>query len=192
MLERNNLPLSDFLDARKMMRFLSQRELANCLHFQGFHPFEDKTVDGRSVPNCDGESIVCGRTDITEYWPSYQLSSLWRTQLENTHDAEDKALLEMLSSVQWQFASDYLRDEMNVRFDPDNVVGLTRTEPFITYELDHETAAVVIYPSFFNNGSRNEILFSLCKEVLKVLYVYNTYAAGCKTPYFRKYLEFLA
>jgi hypothetical protein len=191
MLERNNLPLSTVLDYRKISQFLSAQEQGNMLLFQNFNPFIEKMSDGRRVPDCQSCCVV-GDTNITESLQSYTLTSVWEKSVSNSSDANDNNLrrgLQNLSSLAW---GQLAEAEVNMRFDPVNAGRVSHEHPFITYDVEREFLIVVVYPAFFESANYAANKFALCKDVLKVLYVYNSYASGCKTPYFRKYLEALA
>lgn len=191
MLERNNLPLSTVLDYRKMSKFLSPQEQANMLLFQDFNPFEQKVEDGRCIPTY-GESFESNDTSITERRSFYPLGKAWRDNVKDSSDANDKRLLsqlETMDGLSWNTAT---KDEVKMRFDPANGGRVAHNHPFITYDVEREFVLVVVYPAYFECANFTDNVMALCKAVLKVLYVYNTYASGCKTPYFRKYLEKLA
>jgi hypothetical protein len=190
MLARNNLPLSTVLDYRKMSQYLSAQEQANMFLFQDFDPFTEKVKDGRCVPAYG--SCCEPRTHITEELPFHPLSTVWRKNVAESTDADDISLHQAighLDSLSW---GEITANEIEMRFDPANCGRIAHNHPFITYDVEREFAIVVVYPAFFELGKYADNLFALCKAVLEVLYVYNSYASGCVTPYFRKYLEKLA
>jgi hypothetical protein len=191
MLERNALPLSDVLDYRKMSQFLSQQEQANLLLFQDFNPFILQTEDGRGIPTY-GDIVRAGATDITEHMAYAPLAKVWRDNVKDSSDANDKRLLANLSTIDSISWAQTAKDEVKMRFDPSNNARVAHSHPFITYDVEREFVIVVVFPAYFEVASFATNTHELCKSVLKVLYVYNTYASGCKTPYFRKYLESLA
>lgn len=191
MLERNNLPLSTVLDYRKMAQFLPAQEQANMLLFEDFTPFKEKIENGRHQPQYGMMELQTG-TDITNYPMGCPLYEAWRKCVYQSQDANDKQLfnnLETMNSLSW---SETTKQELAMRFDPANAGRITHTQPFITYDVEREFVIVVVYPAFFESTEYNTNVIDLCKAVLKVLYVYNTPASGCKTPYFRKYLESLS
>lgn len=190
-LERNALPLSAVLDYRKMSQLLSQQEQANLMLFQDFNPFELKIEEGRGIPTY-GDVCVAGRTDITERGSYFPLSTAWKDNVKDSSDANDKRLLAQISVADSMSWSATTKDEVKMRFDPSIDARVAHNHPFITYDVEREFVIVVVYPAYFDVTNFNANRFDLCKAVLKVLYVYNSYASGCKTPYFRKYLESLA
>lgn len=191
MLERNNLPLSTILDYRKMSEFLSPQEQANVLLFQDFNPFEQQVEEGRAIPTY-GEVILAGDTSITERPCIYPLGKAWRDNVKDSSDANDKRLLAQLDTMDALSWNSATKDEVKMRFNPANAGRVAHNHPFITYDVEREFVIVVVYPAYFEVAAFADNVTALCKAVLKVLYVYNTYASGCKTPYFRKYLETLA
>lgn len=94
-----------------------------------------------------------------------------------------------MNSMSW---GEITENEIRMRFDPANCGRIAHNHPFITYDVARDYVIVVVYPAFFELGEYANNLVALCKAVLEVLYVYNSYASGCVTPYFRKYLETLA
>jgi hypothetical protein len=190
-LELNNLPLSTILDYRKMAQYVSAQEQGNMLLFEDFNPFKTKVVGDRHTPTY-GLEVVAGETSITEHAFTSPLYEAWRKCVSGSSDANDNKLfknLEVMNSLSWNQMAE---QEVAMRFDPANAGRIAHNHPFITYDVEREFLIVVVYPAFFESASYADNVVSLCKEVLKVLYVYNTPASGCKTPYFRKYLESLA
>jgi len=191
-LERNNLPLSAILDYRQMARFLSAQEQGNALLFDGFNPFKPKVAGEQHTPTY-GMTGVGEGTNITECPFASPLYEAWRKCVSNSSDANDNKLfknLDTMNSLSWNQMAE---QEVAMRFQPANAGRLPHDHPFITYDVEREFFIVVVYPAFFESAKYSDNVVSLCKEVLtKALYVYNTPASGCKSPYFRKYLESLA
>ena len=144
MLERNNLPLSEVLDYRKMSQFLSAQEQANMLLFQNFSPFADKVKDGRRLPNFD--SGFNFSTDVTQNEGYDALGDAWRKCLVSSTDANDSRLLENFQSMSSFAYNPITENEINMRFDPDNCGAIAHSEPFITYDVEREFCIVVVYP----------------------------------------------
>lgn len=190
MLERNNLPLSKVLDYRTMSQFLSPQEQANMLRFQDFNAFELQVEEGRGIPTY-GEVVLSNQTHITTRQSYYPLGNAWRNDVKDSSDANDKRLLAQLETIDQLSWTQVTKDEIKMRFDPANGARVAHEHPFITYDVEREFVFVVVFPGYFNVTAFTDNVFALCKAVLKVLYVYNTYASGCNTPYFRKYLESL-
>lgn len=190
-LQRNNLPLSTVLDYRKMAQFLSPQEQGNMLLFEDFNPFKEKIENGRHQPTYGMVEYDCG-TSITACGFTSPLYEAWRKCVSGSIDANDSKLLknlEAMNSLAWNKLAE---QEVAMRFDPANAGRIVHDHPFITYDVEREFLIVVVFPAFFDSAQYAGNVITLCKEVLKVLYVYNTPASGCKTPYFRKYLESLA
>lgn len=192
-LERNNIPLTALLDFSQVSQVLSAQELANVLCFQNINPLEYSVKDDKKLPSFGLNQIDAPPKGITEPFPYSPLSNVWARKLGNSSSANDKALLAKVNHYECIGFTDVTREEICARYNPDNVVGLAHDKPFITYDVDRDTLLVVVYPSFFDVRENSAHTVALCEEVLKVLYVYSTtYAPGCRTPYFRKYLESLA
>ncbi len=189
-LQLNNLPMSTILDYRKVAEFLSPQEQANMLLFESFNPFKPKMVDDRYVPDY-GVMEVGTHTSITESPFNAPLYDAWCKQLANSPDANDNALFKNLQTMNALSWAKTATQEIDMRYDPANSGRLPHNEPFITYDVEREFIFVVVYPGFFNTQTHNTNVINLCKAVLEILYAYNTPASGCKTPYFRKYLESL-
>lgn len=190
MLERNNLPLSTVMDYRKMSHYVSAQEQANMLLFQNVDPFACKLQDGQGGPQFDVTVARFG-THITEGRDYSPLSAAWHRSVVNSADANDNKLRQNLDNLDSLSYAQSTADEVAMRFNPENGVRVAHTHPFITYDVEREFLIVVLYPAFYDYAHFTDTVFALCKAVLKVLYVYNTPAVGCKTPYFRKYLESL-
>lgn len=190
--QRNNLPLSAILDYRAMAHLLSAQEQANLLLFEDFNPFRVKVEDGRNVPTYGSVDLDVAETSITELPYTSPLYEAWRQCVSKSTDANDNKLLNNLNVMNSMAVGQAAEQEVAMRFDPANAGRIAHEHPFITYDLEHDYVVVVVYPAFFESASYARNTIELCKEVLKVLYVYNTPASGCKTPYFRKYLESLA
>jgi len=190
-LERNNLPLSSLLDYRKMAHFLSAQEQGNLLLFEDFNPFKEKIAGDRHTPTYGMVDVDAG-TSITECPFTSPLYEAWRKCVSGSTDANDNTLFKNLDTMNAMSWSEMAEQEIAMRFDPANAGRLAHAHPFITYDVEREFLIVVVYPAFFESAKYASNLIDLCKEVLKVLYVYNTPASGCKSPYFRKYLESLA
>jgi hypothetical protein len=190
-LQRNNLPLSTIMDYRKVAQFFSAQEQANMLLFEDLNPFKEEIKDGRHQP-CYGMIDVDSGTSITECKFNSPLYDAWRQCVSKSTDANDNALfknLETMNSLSW---GESAKAEVAMRFDPANAGHLNHNEPFITYDVERDYLLVVVYPAFFDSAAYKANVLTLCKRVLETFYVYNTPASGCKTPYFRKYLESLA
>jgi hypothetical protein len=192
-LERNNLPLSTIVDYRKMAHFLSAQEQGNMLLFEDFNPFKEKVANGQHTPTFGMVTEVGGESSITEYPFTSPLYEAWRKCVSGSSDANDNKLfknLDTMNSLAWNQMAE---QEVAMRFATTNSEArVAHNHSFITYDVEREFLIVVVYPAFFESAKYADNVIALCKEVLKVLYVYNTPASGCKTPYFRKYLESLA
>jgi hypothetical protein len=189
-LQRNNLPLSTLLDYRKVAKFFSPQEQANMLLFEEINPFKAELKDGRLQP-VYGVTEVGSTTSITESCFDAPLYDAWRQCVSNSTDANDNALVNNLSTMNSLSWNETTKAEVSARFDPANAGRLNYTGPFITYDVERNYLLVVIYPAFFESAVHEANVVALCKQVLETFYVYNTPASGCKTPYFRKYLESL-
>jgi len=189
MLQRNNLPVSDILNLRKMAQFLSAQERANLVLFQNFDPFTVKSQGGRNYPTYG--SGMSRDTSITNGLGYNPLLSVWRKSIANSTDANDKQLLADIVTAEDLSYGAVTENEVAERFDPENGARVNHTHPFITYDVEREALIVEVFPAFFDTAQYSKHVFALCTAVLKVLYVYNTPSAGCQSPYFRKYLESL-
>ena len=189
MLQRNNLPVSDILNLRKMAQFLSAQERANLVLFQNFNPFTVVTKGGRNYPTYG--SGLSRDTSITQGLGYNPLLSVWRKSVANSADANDKQLLQMCTAAEDLSYGAVTENEVAERFDPENGARVHHTHPFITYDVEREALIVEVFPAFFEAEHYGKHVSALCTAVLKVLYVYNTPSAGCQSPYFRKYLETL-
>jgi hypothetical protein len=189
-LQRNNLPLSTILDYRKMAQFFSAQEQANMLLFEDLNPFKAELKGERYQPTYGMIEVDCG-TSITECGFGAPLYEAWRKCVAGSSNANDNALfknLETMNSLSW---GELAKNEVAMRFDPANAGRLNHNEPFITYDVERDYLLVVVYPAFFDSTTYAANVITLCKQVLETFYVYNTPSSGCKTPYFRKYLESL-
>lgn len=106
-------------------------------------------------------------------------------------DAESKALYNqvMQLSNDPSFKTEYENRYIHLNGDAQY------EKPFITYDLSLEVSGLVLYPTFYQEGSLTPVPqhhFDAVEAVLKTLYVYNTYDEVAKTPLFQHYLELLS
>jgi hypothetical protein len=85
------------------------------------------------------------------------------------------------------------RKEVHGRLFSEDSRDEQHKEPFICYDLTPDVCGVVIYPGFFvGKNSAKELQLAFVREVLKVLYVYDTQSEVAKTSLFKRYLELLS
>lgn len=182
MLERRNLPLNTFLDFKVMKQILSLEEQSVLLQLQSYSLF-DPTFDADGYPI--QYPYPQRGTDITEWYGAKFLEEIWRKSVA-ANDLATKDLFHTLSYIGFDNTA---KKEIEARLFCKESFSEQHKEPFITYDLTRDIIGVVVYPGYFNRDKFSDFRFPLLKSILKVLYVYNSYASVCKTPYFRKYLE---
>lgn len=182
MLERRNLPLQSCLDFKLMKQVLSLEEQSILLQLQTYSLF-DISFNSAGEP-VQYPSAPQG-TDITEWYNGKRLEDMWRKSVA-ANDVDTKDLFHNLS---YSTYSDSAAKEISARLFSKESFSEQHQKPFITYDLTPDVIGVVVYPGYFNQEKISSFRYDLIKSVLKVLYVYNSYASVCKTPYFRKYLE---
>lgn len=180
--ERQNRPLSELLQFDKAKEVLSLSEMANILNLNGRRLWDAKFDPETGYPVYDGLS-----GGIADMGPD--IADIWKKSATANRSADNSAALAVIENATLFSYGKACDNELNVR-----LFALESKEdhlqlPFITYDIESDVALVVVYPGFFNAKLYPAIKYDLLVGVLKVLYVYNTYASVCKTPYFRKYLE---
>lgn len=183
--ERHNRPFSELLQFDKACEVLSTQELANVLNVNLRQLYDAKFDPKTGLPE-----ISYGTWQEEQMGP--RLIDIWRKQTTANPTANNSAAIAKLENAQLISGSNECDQEVNARlFDPSSQQDRYKV-PFITYDVDPSVVFVVIHPGFFNVQEYMKLKFAMLEAVLKTLYVYNTYASVCKTPYFRKYLELLA
>lgn len=186
MLERRNKPLTTCLDYGQMRELLSQEQQAQFLALQTYKLF-DASYGADGYPM----NYVYRHpgTQVTDFDEGYgDLYRVWQDSLA----AEDVAGKSFLDSARNLTYGNLTSNELKARLFAKESFSEQYKKPFITYDLSRNVIGVVVYPGYFTPEKNPSFKQEMLKSILKVLYVYNTYASVCKTPYFRKYLEALA
>lgn len=184
-LARQNLPLSAVLDYNQARKYLSVDEQALICHMQEYS-FFDNQYDKDGMPSTD---YVIGQANgVTQFWPKAWLRDVWGQSVA-ANDKEAKSEIE--AATYWSL-NDLQREVAIARLFSKHDVQKGHEKPFITYDIASDVLAVVMYPGYFNQEVFRSFKMDLLKSVLKVLYVYNTYAEVSKSPYYQKYLGELA
>lgn len=186
MLQRRNISLAACLDYKQMKELLSQEDQAQFLALQPYKLF-DATYDAEGYP-LDYHYASNG-TQVTDEWSiAGSLYEVWAKSLT----AEDVASKSILQSVEALCFDKIVTNELKARLFSKESFSEQYQKPFITYDLARNVIGVVVFPGYFTPEKNPSFKVDLLKSILKVFYVYNTYASVCTTPYFRKYLEALA
>jgi hypothetical protein len=168
-LHRNKLELSDCLDFKKIQPLLTLSDLAAMACLSDRHI---QTVTG--IADCS-------------------LGSLYFAWLNGLTINHDSALQTYVSEVLFSMAeSEATKSEVIQRLFAAECPEAERFEkPFILYDLSPQYAGVVINPGFFGVNGNAATQLSLVEEMLKALYVYETYNEVAKSPLFLRQLELL-
>jgi hypothetical protein len=186
--QRHSLPLEAVMDYSKIGPLLSLEDQALFLGLQTYTLY-DCVFTGEGYPRAGSNSTTAQYDGVTDYLPSGVLCSEWRKSIA-AEDVVSKNALDNADSLSYRDGG--VREALIARLFSAESAEMSHKKPFITYDLTRTTVGVVVFPGFFNQEKFNSFNFDLVVSILKVLYVYNTYAAECKSPYFRKYLETLA
>lgn len=97
----------------------------------------------------------------------------------------EQDMLRKLSNSEWAI------QELNSRLFNIDAKEDSYEKPFISTDINAEYVVITIYPGFFVSKANSALQLSIVEEVLRVLYVYNTYDIVARTQYFKRYLELL-
>ncbi|MNU19554.1 hypothetical protein D3C71_77830 [compost metagenome] len=165
-LKRNNLPLTEVMNFKKIREILSLQDLACFMALQDY----TETLTG------------------AEYMHLGSLYFGWQKNINaNEHDISD-----FLGTIQ-QLADDAsIKKEVYARLFDANSRCERHEKPYISYDLTPEFEGVVINPGFFTQIGDRQLQADIVGAMLKALYVYEPYNEVSKTPLFKRHLELLS
>lgn len=183
---RNSLPLESVLDYNKIGPLLSMEEQAQFLGLQSYTLY-DCDFNAQGIPN-PFSTVVGNWNGITDY-SNGSLREFWRKSIPKS----ETSLVSMIEGSEYlAYTAGVVEQPLAARLFSADAKLERHKKPFITYDLTRDAVGVVVFPGYFNQENFSSFKRELCVSILKVLYVQNTYAAECKTPYFKSYLEDLA
>jgi hypothetical protein len=174
-LQRHQLPLSTCLDIGKLKPLLPFNDLVTFLALQ--EQFEN-VLGTKYIGNC--------------------LTWIWSDLIPNDNSALKDYLWKQINPL-----SEDQSFEIDIKSRLFNSDARTSQyqNAFITYDLPayagglasgQNNVGVVIYPGFFTVENSKEHQLPLIREILKLLYVYQSSHEVAKTPLYKRYLELLA
>ena len=174
-LQRHQLPLSACLDLGKLRPLLAMNDL---IAFYALQEQFETVLGTKYIGNC--------------------LTWIWADTIPNDNGSLKDFLWKQLNPL-----SEDPSFELDVKsrlFNSDSRMSEYKNA-FITYDLPafvgglasgQNNVGVVIYPGFFTVENGKEYQLPLIREILKLLYVYQSSHEVAKTPLYKRYLELLA
>lgn len=120
-------------------------------------------------------------------------NSLWEIWSKSVPDDQPETYKFLTGGV-WSLAKDAcIVSEVKARLFSPESRHPRHEKAYTCYDLSADVLGVVINPGFFvGTPDTKELQLALTRDVLKVLYVYDTQSEVAKTSLFKRYLELLS